>query len=237
MRGAVRLAAISEAQGHLLVDPRLGRPRRGRPDPPADRAPRRRCGPCPASASSARPTPTRPPRPGGSPIDRDGPTALILSRQDLPVLDGTPSRPTACAKGAYVLAEPMARDARRPRRRPHRHRQRGLRCASTPPSSSRPTGSRVRVVSMPCWELFDEQDDDYQDDGAPAGRADARRRGGVVVRLGPLGRRQRVASTASAPRRPAQVALENLGFTADERRRPRPPAARRPRPDDRGGRP
>ena len=44
MRGAVRLAAIYAAAGDLRVDPRLDRPRRGRPDPPADRAPGRAAG-------------------------------------------------------------------------------------------------------------------------------------------------------------------------------------------------
>ena len=39
MRGAVRLAALMEHAGHLRLDARLDRPRRGRPDAPADRAP------------------------------------------------------------------------------------------------------------------------------------------------------------------------------------------------------
>ena len=38
MRPAVRLAAHHGPAGHLRVDPRLHRPRRGRPHPPADRA-------------------------------------------------------------------------------------------------------------------------------------------------------------------------------------------------------
>ena len=41
MRPSVRLAALMKLPGHLRLDARLGRPRRGRPDPPADRAPRR----------------------------------------------------------------------------------------------------------------------------------------------------------------------------------------------------
>ena len=151
-------------QGHLLLDPRLGRPRRGRPDPPAGRAPRRAAGhPRPARAS-ARPTPTRPPRPGGSPSTATGPTALILTRQDLPGARG--HRPTAaCAKGAYVLADPDGAA----RRRARRHRQRGLRSASRPPTLLEAEGVGARVVSMPCWDLFDDQDDAYQDVVLPAG--------------------------------------------------------------------
>ena len=41
MRGAVRVAALMAAAGHLRVDPRLHRPRRGRTHAPADRAPGR----------------------------------------------------------------------------------------------------------------------------------------------------------------------------------------------------
>ena len=44
MRPAVRLAALMQLPGHLRLDPRLDRPRRGRPDPPAGRAPRRAAG-------------------------------------------------------------------------------------------------------------------------------------------------------------------------------------------------
>ena len=38
MRGVGPPGRPERGQGHLLLDPRLGRPRRGRPDPPADRA-------------------------------------------------------------------------------------------------------------------------------------------------------------------------------------------------------
>ena len=44
MRGAVRLAALMKAPVDLRVDARLDRPRRGRPHPPADRAPGRAAG-------------------------------------------------------------------------------------------------------------------------------------------------------------------------------------------------
>ncbi|MBI2708402.1 MAG: transketolase [Actinobacteria bacterium] len=93
-------------------------------------------------------------------VDRDGPTALILSRQDLPVLDGTD--PDGVARGAYVL---HATDGE-------------------PDIVLVGTGSEVqlcvgaaerldedgiaaRVVSMPSWELFAEQDDGYQDELLP----------------------------------------------------------------------
>jgi len=89
-------------------------------------------------------------------IERGGPTALILSRQNLPVLEGT-AEIGGVERGAYVL-----RDS-----------------PSDPDVVIIGTGSEVqlcvqaaieladsgvdaRVVSMPSWELFLEQDDDYQ---------------------------------------------------------------------------
>ncbi|MCC6436570.1 MAG: transketolase [Acidimicrobiales bacterium] len=94
-------------------------------------------------------------------VDGNGPSALILSRQAVPVLAGTAEG--AVDRGAYVLVDP---------------------------ANGRPdivligTGSEVqlcvgaakllaadgigaRVVSMPCWELFEDTDPDYQEDVLP----------------------------------------------------------------------
>jgi transketolase len=86
--------------------------------------------------------------------DLEGPAALILSRQDLPVLDRSVYGSAAgVAQGAYVLAD--ADDAQ---------------------ATIIGTGSEVwvalaardeldvpvRVVSMPSWELFEQQDEDYK---------------------------------------------------------------------------
>ena len=69
-------------------------------------------------------------------VDSDGPTALILSRQAVPVLAGTADRSEAgVARGAYVLSDPEAG----PPRLSCRHRQRGPRL----PGRRRPAG-RVR---------------------------------------------------------------------------------------------
>ncbi len=91
----------------------------------------------------------------------EGPVALALTRQKLPTLDRTVVAPAEGAlRGAYTLW------------------QRGV---GDPDAIVIATGSEVhlaleaaqsleaniRVVSMPCWELFDEQDDDYQDSVLP----------------------------------------------------------------------
>ena len=92
-------------------------------------------------------------------VDVDGPVALILSRQDLPVLEGTEGS-DGLLRGAYTLVDGGGAD---------------------PDLILIGTGSEVhvcieaaalleadgittRVVSMPSWELFAEQGDDYQDE-------------------------------------------------------------------------
>ena len=90
---------------HLRLDPRLHRPRRGRPHPPADRAPRRAAGHPEPVGGAARRRRTRP-RTRGSTHHRtrqpgSGPVGFILTRQDIPVLEGTSAE--GVAKGGYVL--------------------------------------------------------------------------------------------------------------------------------------
>jgi transketolase len=94
----------------------------------------------------------------------DGPTALALSRQDLPPIDReTYAGADGTQRGAYVLAEAGA---------------------GAPEVILIATGSEVwvalgareqleadgiptRVVSMPCWELFEEQDQAYREQVLP----------------------------------------------------------------------
>jgi transketolase len=139
----------------------------------------------------------------------DGPVGLVLSRQDLPVV--TAAGAPGAERGAYVLAdveEPqvvliatgsevaLALEART------RLEARGL---------------RARVVSMPCWELFADQDEAYQDSvlppgvprvsveaGATFGWREWVGAGGAAIGLDRFG--------ASAP---GEVLLEKLGITVD----------------------
>ena len=93
----------------------------------------------------------------------DKPVALALSRQALPTLDRSKYAPASgVAKGAYVLAD----------------------CEGTPAVILMGTGSEIslcigayealtaegikaRVVSMPSWELFEEQDQAYRESVLP----------------------------------------------------------------------
>jgi len=88
---------------------------------------------------------------------RDGPTALVLTRQGLPQQQRTPQEAQAIRRGGYVLID----------------------CEGTPeciviatgsevgiaaPAVQRlnGTGRRIRLVSMPCTERFDAQDQGYR---------------------------------------------------------------------------
>jgi transketolase len=93
--------------------------------------------------------------------DLDGPAALILSRQDLPVLDrdsGEFGPRAGVARGAYVLSD--AEDAE-------------VVIIATGSEVAVALAAReeldipVRIVSMPSWELFEAQDDDYQESVLP----------------------------------------------------------------------
>jgi len=143
---------------------------------------------------------------------KTGPTALILSRQKLPILvETTPDPAETVARGAYVVADAPA----------------------TPDVILIATGSEVplalearqmlaeedvaaRVVSMPCWKLFDAQPEAYRNDvlppqirarlaieaGATLGWAKYVGLDGDVIGLDRFG--------ASAP---YQVLQEHFGFT------------------------
>jgi transketolase len=146
----------------------------------------------------------------------DGPTALALSRQELPPIDRTRYASAAgLHRGAYVLAEASGGE---------------------PELILLATGSEVwlalaaqdelesrqeiptRVVSMPCWELFEAQDQAYRDQVLPprvtarlaveAGSTALWHRwvglGGGVVGIDQFG--------ASAP---GGTALIKFGFTED----------------------
>ena len=136
-----------------------------------------------------------------------GPTALVTSRQDLPIVT-KPNAPGA-ERGGYVLADGddviliatgsevhVALDAR---------------------ALLAKQNVKARVVSLPCWELFAEQDEAYRDSVLPKARW-AR----VSVEAGvTFGWREYVGDRgksvgidrfgASAP---GEIVLEKLGISA-----------------------
>lgn len=87
-----------------------------------------------------------------------GPTALILSRQKLPVLDRSDCAPAEHAsRGAYVLWESD----------PHPHIVIMATGSEVAPSleaarALASEGKKTRLISFPSWELFEEQPADYR---------------------------------------------------------------------------
>ena len=153
-------------------------------------------------------------------LRRNAPTALALTRQKVPVIDRKKfASAEGLRRGAYILAEAETAEG----------------TATTPKLILIGTGSEVsltleareklqaegvptRVVSMPCWELFDAESKEYRDEvlvpsvkARLAVEAGVRQgwdryvgEGGDVVCLDRFG--------ASAP---GEVVLKNLGFNVD----------------------
>jgi transketolase len=145
----------------------------------------------------------------------DGPTGLVLSRQGLPVLEG--SRELASrgvARGAYVLEEAGGGS-------PHALLiATGSEVALAVEARRQLDGEGipVRVVSMPCWERFEQQTAAYRDDVLPpAVKARVAVEAGVSIAWHRwVGERGKIIGIdkfgASAP---APVLFEKYGFTAD----------------------
>ncbi len=96
---------------------------------------------------------------------RDGPTALILTRQAVPVLDRSVLAPASdLARGGYVLADPV------PPRDPDviligTGSEVHLALAAAKPLTEQ--GVAVRVVSMPSTDLFERQPPEYRETVLP----------------------------------------------------------------------
>ena len=170
------------------LHPRLGRPRRGRPDPPADRAPGVAAGhpQPPADPPGRRQRDRR--RRGASPSTATGPTALVLTRQDVPGARRH-RRHDGVARGAYVLR-------RRRRRRPTSCSSAPAArwpCASRPPSCSPADGiarpGRVDAVAGTCSSCSGRRR--TRTTVLPPDVPTLAVEAGAAVRLGPLRRRQR----------------------------------------------
>ena len=91
---------------------------------------------------------------------RDGPTALILTRQALPTLD--PAVRAGAARGGYVLRD--ATDAQAIILATGSEVEIALAAADLLAQR----GVAARVVSLPCWELFAQQDAAYRESVLPA---------------------------------------------------------------------
>jgi transketolase len=138
--------------------------------------------------------------------DIDGPVALILSRQDLPVLPDVDA--DGVARGAYVLRDVDDPDVVLVGTGSE------LSVAIAAGELLGNDGVRARVVSMPSWELFAAQDDGYRDAILPPGLPSVAVEAGVSQ-----GWERWVDRTVSIERfgasAPGAEVLEKLGITAE----------------------
>jgi transketolase len=167
----------------------------------------------------------------------DGPTALALTRQDLPPIDrSTHARADGLHRGAYVLAEADDGDPELILIASGSEVWVALAARDQLQAGGIPT----RVVSMPCWELFEDQDQAYRDQVLPPATkarlsVEAATRFGWERWVGDAGEAFGIDHYGASA--PGAVVLEQFGFTPDniaararavhERAGGRPPA----RPD------
>ncbi len=143
---------------------------------------------------------------------RNGPTCLVLTRQDLPFVERTPEQIEAVSRGAYIVSS----------------------SSETPAITLIGTGSEVqlalgaarelerqgiaaRAVSMPCTQVFDGQPADYRDHVLPPNGAR------LVVEAGATGGWWRYAGSRGAvlgldrfgESAPAKPLFEHFGFSVE----------------------
>lgn len=146
---------------------------------------------------------------------KEGPVALVLTRQKLPVIDRKKfAAADLVKKGGYILADPQ-------------NRKPEIILIATGSEVSvalkaweqlSDEGIAARVVSLPCWEIFEQQPQDYRDEvlppaiharvaieaAAPFGWTKYVGERGIVIGMNSFG--------ASAP---VEVLMEKFGFTPE----------------------
>jgi transketolase len=140
-------------------------------------------------------------------VNEPGPTALILSRQNLPVLEGTAGSDRV-RLGAYVLVETDG---------PPDLVLIGTGsevavCVEAARELST-QGVRARVVSMPCWSMFDAQDAAYRSSVLPEGVPRLSVEAGVTLAW-PRYADASVGIDRFGSSAPGDVALDRLGINA-----------------------
>jgi transketolase len=146
---------------------------------------------------------------------KDGPTALVLTRQKLPTFDRAgKGDATGLRRGAYVLSDPpegvpgaivIATGSE-------------VEIALQAQASLSKEGIRCRVVSMPCWEIFEEQDREYRESVLPSSigarvSIEAGVTRGWSRHIGSSGRAIGVDRFGASA--PGEVIYERLGLTSE----------------------
>ena len=143
-------------------------------------------------------------------VNSDGPTALILSRQEIPVLAATAERAVpGLPRGAYVLSDPDAE----PRVVLIGTGSEVHVCVAAAELLAE-AGVPARVVSFPSWELFALQPAPYRDEVLPPACPRL-----AVEAASSFGWERYADATVSIDHfgasAPGQVALDEFGFTPE----------------------
>jgi len=150
---------------------------------------------------------------------KDTPSVLSLTRQGLPTLRTEHKTKNLTAQGAYVLA-----DAEGKREAILLATGSEVEIAMEARDLLQADGIGTRVVSMPCWELFEQQDEKYRKRVLPGGQAvrvgveAAVRQGWDRWLCGERGREARagfVGMESFGASAPAETLFEKFGITAE----------------------
>lgn len=149
---------------------------------------------------------------------QSAPSILALSRQNLPTVRTDHKTRNLTAQGAYVLAEAEGK------------RQAILLATGSEVSLAlaardilQAEGIGTRVVSMPCWELFEEQDEAYRKKVLPAGPVRVAVEAGLRFGwdrwlFGERGKREKsgfIGMHGFGASAPAEALYEHFGITAE----------------------
>ena len=147
------------------------------------------------------------------------PSVLALSRQNLPTLRKTHTAKNMVAQGGYVLADAVAGK-----------RQAILMATGSEVAIAMEArdlleaqGIGTRVVSMPCWEIFEETDEAYRKRVLPAGPVRVAVEAGIRFGwdrwlFGERGRREKsgfVGMHGFGASAPAEELYRHFGITAE----------------------
>ena len=149
---------------------------------------------------------------------KETPSVLSLTRQGLPTVRTEHKNKNLVAQGAYVLADAEGR------------RQAILMATGSEVSVAmaardilQAEGIGTRVVSMPCWELFEEQDEAYRKRVLPGGPVRVAVEAGIRLGwdrwlFGERGKREKsgfVGMHGFGASAPAETLFEEFGITAE----------------------
>ena len=146
---------------------------------------------------------------------QEGPVALMMSRQAVPVIDRTKFSPAeGLSRGAYILAD----SAPLPPQVILIATGSEVHLALEAYEKLRAEGIRARVVSLPSWELFERQPRDYRNQVLPPGitarvSVEAGVTHGWVKYIGWAG--EAIGIDHFGASAPGKVLLEKFGFTSD----------------------